>query len=94
VLQDLVSKGLSRVAIFVTDDFSGLRKLLPQFFLLSDHQLCFVHLNRNLKKEFGNNREQNKILERIKEIRQRKLIPNIRANLYRINQLMSIKVWH
>jgi len=53
VLQDLVSRGLSRVGIFVTDDFSGLRKLLPKFYPQSDHQLCLVHLIRNLRKEFG-----------------------------------------
>ena len=32
VLQDLASRGLSKVGIFVTGDLSGLRKLLPQFF--------------------------------------------------------------
>ncbi len=53
VLQDLISRGLSRVGIFVTDDFSGLRKLLPKFYPQSDHQLCLVHLIRNLRKEFG-----------------------------------------
>lgn len=34
VLQELISRGLSRVGIFVTNDFSR----------LSDHQLCLVHL--------------------------------------------------
>jgi len=67
VLQDLISRGLSRVGIFVTDDFSGLRKLLPQFFPLSDHQLCLVHLKRNLRREFGGMeyREMRKILKKI-----------------------------
>ena len=69
VLQDMVSRGLSRVGIFVTDDFSGLRKLLPQFFPLSDHQLCIVHLKRNLRREFGgrNYSKMSRILKRIKE---------------------------
>ena len=31
VLQEMISRGLSRVGIFVTDDFSGLRDLLPPF---------------------------------------------------------------
>ncbi len=67
VLQDLISRGLSRVGIFVTDNFSGLRKLLPQFFPLSDHQLCLVHLKRNLRREFGGMeyREMRKILKKI-----------------------------
>ncbi len=69
VLQDLVSRGLSKVGIFVTDDFSGLRKLLPKFFPLSDHQLCLVHFQRNLKREFGGkvHREMRMLLKRIKE---------------------------
>jgi len=49
VLQDLVSKGLSKVCIFVTDDFKGLRGILKKYFPLSDHHLCLVHLKRNLR---------------------------------------------
>ncbi len=36
VLQDLISRGLSKVAIFVTDHFNGLEKLIPKLFPLSD----------------------------------------------------------
>lgn len=49
VLQDLISRGLSKVAIFVTDHFNGLEKLIPKPFPLSDHQFYFVHFYRNLK---------------------------------------------
>lgn len=51
VLQDLISRGLSKVAIFVTDHFNGLEKLIPKLFPLSDHQFCFVHFYRNLKNQ-------------------------------------------
>ncbi len=49
VLQSLISRGLSKVAIFVTDHFIGLDKLISKLFPLSDHQFCFIHLYRNLK---------------------------------------------
>ena len=69
VLQDLVSRGLSKVCIFVTDDFKGLRRILKKFFPLSDHQLCLVHLKRNLKRLFGGEvyRESARLLRRIVE---------------------------
>ncbi len=68
VLQDIVSRGLSRVGIFVTDDFSGLRGILRQYFPLSDHQLCFVHLQRNLRREFGETYKEIKVeLKKIKD---------------------------
>jgi len=69
VLQDLVSRGLSKVCIFVTDDFKGLKGILKKFFPLSDHQLCLVHLKRNLRRLFGGEiyRESARILKRIVE---------------------------
>ena len=69
VLQDLISRGLSKVCLFVTDDFQGLRKILKKFYPLSDHQLCIVHLMRNLKKQFGREiyREAKRLLRKIME---------------------------
>lgn len=53
VLQDMMSRGLSRVLILVTDRFSGLDKLVQKLFPLSDHQYCLVHLYRNLKNKLN-----------------------------------------
>ena len=50
VLQGLISRGFRKVCIFVTDDFQGLRRILKKFYPLSDHQLCIIHLLRNLKR--------------------------------------------
>ena len=91
VLQDLVSRGLSKVGIFVTDDFSGLRSLLPKFFPLSDHQLCLVHFQRNLKREFGSKEygEMRKLLKRIKESQTREEAEGYWEEL--IDRVRSIK---
>jgi len=48
-LLDLKNRGVARVVLFVTDDFSGLIKLIQGLFPLSMHQLCIVHLIRNAK---------------------------------------------
>lgn len=49
VLQDMINRGIHRVLLFVTDDFSGLRGVIKGLFPFSEHQLCVTHLRRNLK---------------------------------------------
>ena len=50
ILQDMISRGLRKVGIFVTDDFNGVRELISKLFPLSDHQLCILHVKRNIKR--------------------------------------------
>ena len=52
VLQNLKNRGLTRVLMLITDDFSGLNKMINSLLPNSDHQLCLVHLSRNAKKNF------------------------------------------
>ncbi|MEM1782494.1 MAG: transposase, partial [Nanopusillaceae archaeon] len=51
VFQNLLSRGLSKVLIIVTDDFPGLSSLISKLLPLSDHQLCLLHFYRNLKRK-------------------------------------------
>jgi transposase-like protein len=53
VLIDLKNRGLVRVLLLVTDDFSGLAGLLKSLFPNSDHQLCTVHLLRNAQRQLS-----------------------------------------
>ena len=55
VITNLKNRGLCRVLMFITDDFSGLNKLLSQMLPNTDHQLCLVHLMRNLKGNLDKN---------------------------------------
>jgi transposase-like protein len=48
VLKELVARGVSRVMLFVTDDFGGLTEVIHKLFPAAEHQLCTVHLLRNL----------------------------------------------
>jgi len=53
VLIDLKNRGLIRVLLLVTDDFSGLAPLLKGLFPNSDHQLCTVHLLRHAQRHLS-----------------------------------------
>jgi len=53
VLLDLKNRGLIRVLLLVTDDFSGLAALVRGLFPQSDHQLCTVHLLRNAQRHLS-----------------------------------------
>ena len=48
----MISRGLKKVAVFVSDDFNGLTDVV-QFFPYSDHQLCWTHMKRNLRRKFN-----------------------------------------
>jgi transposase-like protein len=52
-LIDLKNRGLTRVLLLVTDDFSGLASLVKGLFPCTDHQLCTVHLLRNAQRHLS-----------------------------------------
>lgn len=49
VLRGLLERGLRGVLIVVQDDFSGLLPITQSLFLVTDVQLCVVHMQRNAK---------------------------------------------
>ena len=51
VFQDLVTRGLKKVLVFVTDDFPGVKELIHKLYPFADHQLCYIHLQRNLMRD-------------------------------------------
>jgi putative transposase len=53
VIMNLKNRGLTRVLMLITDDFSGLNKMASGLLPSCDHQLCLVHLMRNLKKNLS-----------------------------------------
>jgi len=48
VFQELISRGVSKVLMFVTDNFPGLSDVIKKLYPYTDHQLCCVHLCRNI----------------------------------------------
>ena len=49
LFENIVSRGVRRVLMVITDNFSGLEKLIKGFFPHCMRQLCIVHLIRNAK---------------------------------------------
>ena len=47
VFVELKNRGVTRILITITDDFSGLKNLFEGFWPHCDHQFCTVHLLRN-----------------------------------------------
>ena len=55
IFNDLVNRGLKRMLLIVSDDFSGLDDAINAIYPLSDHQLCYVHLQRNVRRNLSRN---------------------------------------
>ena len=53
VFNDLIDRGLKRVMLIVSDDFPGIPKAIETLFPYTDHQLCLVHLQRNVKNQMN-----------------------------------------
>lgn len=52
-LNQLIERGLKRPLIIVSDDFSGLKESIATLFPESLHQLCFIHMQRNVRRNMG-----------------------------------------
>ncbi len=55
VFIELKNRGLTRLLLLITDDFSGLKNLVSGFWSHTDHQLCTVHLLRNAYRQLAPN---------------------------------------
>jgi transposase-like protein len=68
VFEDLINRGLKRVLVVVSDDFPGIIETVKAVYPCADHQLCFVHFQRNIRKYMtkADASEFNKELDKIK----------------------------
>lgn len=55
VFNKLIDRGLKCPLFVVSDDFPGIDDAINTLFPKSLHQLCFVHLQRNIRKNMGKN---------------------------------------
>ncbi len=69
VLNDLLDRGLKKVVVVVSDDFPGLSEALESLYPHTDHQLCFVHLKRNIRRNMGR-RDSQEFLKNLQQIKQ------------------------
>jgi putative transposase len=52
-LNQLIERGVKRPLIVVSDDFSGLKESIASLFPNAFHQLCFIHMQRNVRRNMG-----------------------------------------
>jgi len=83
ILNQLIARGLKRPLYIVSDDFSGLKEAIATLFPQTLHQLCFVHLQRNINRNMGK-QDAARVNHTLKEIR---LSSQHDAAMLRFNQL-------
>lgn len=83
IFNDLITRGLKRPCIIVSDDFSGLAGAVKSLFPNTDHQLCLNHLQRNVRR----NMSKNDCSEFNKEISSLKLAPSKEFAVSRFTKL-------
>ncbi|QTA38891.1 IS256 family transposase [Thermosipho ferrireducens] len=83
VFDDLVSRGLKRVMVLVSDNFPGMNDAVKLAYPEADHQLCWVHLKRNVNKHM--NKEDAKQFK--KELKQIKVQPDYDTGLEQLKKL-------
>ncbi len=83
ILNDLINRGLKRVMLIVSDDFSGLTSAVKALFPHTDHQLCFIHMTRNIKRNMS--REDSRTF--YEELEQIKLIKDFDKAVLRFEEL-------
>ena len=52
-LNQLISRGIKAPLFILSDDFSGLKEAIATLFPQALHQLCFIHMQRNLHKNLA-----------------------------------------
>lgn len=67
VFRDLKHRGLEEVNLVVSDSLSGIEDAVAAEFSGADHQLCVVHLMRNMAKKVNHN-DRKRLMEEVKEI--------------------------
>ena len=85
VLNDLIDRGLQRLLLVVSDQFPGLTDAVCTLFPQTTHQLCFVHLQRNVRHNMGPKDAQifNRALSQIK------LESDFEAGMDRLQSLLA-----
>ncbi|WP_101494158.1 IS256 family transposase [Fervidobacterium thailandense] len=67
VLRDLFDRGLKEPCIIVSDDFPGLHDKLKMVYPKAHHQLCLVHLQRNIRKNLPK-QDASQLNEQVKQL--------------------------
>lgn len=53
IFNDLITRGLRRISLIISDDFRGLKEAIKELFPNTDHQLCLTHFKRNITRNMS-----------------------------------------
>lgn len=59
IFNDLIARGLHKIALIISDDFSGLKEAIKDLFPQTDHQLCLTHFKRNITRHMSQEDSKN-----------------------------------
>jgi len=68
IFNDLIQRGLKKVMMFISDDFSGISDAIHSVFPFSLTQKCMVHFMRNCRRNLPTN-VSNDFIQQVKNIR-------------------------
>ena len=85
VLNDLIDRGLKRLLMAVSDDFSGLKEAVKTLFPQAFHQLCFIHMQRNVRRNMG--KEDSQVFNQ--ELGQIRLVNDFQLGVQRFESLTA-----
>ena len=68
VFGDLIERGLKKIVMIISDNFPGMNDAIKTAFPITQHQLCYVHLERNVRRHLSKSDASifNKELQNIK----------------------------
>lgn len=69
IFLDLMNRGLKKLSLVISDDFAGIKEVVKSLFKEADHQLCYVHMQRNINRNL-NKEDSKKFNKKLKEIRE------------------------
>ena len=81
MLNDLKSRGLSQVLLFITDGLKGIRDVCLELFPHSKHQSCWTHLCRNVMKNIRS-KDKATVMKDLKEVYNAKSAEDAESALY------------
>lgn len=70
VFKELVERGLKKISIIISDNLPGIKEVIKAFYPKAYHQLCLVHLTRNIRKNMRKE-DANDLIDKLIQIKKR-----------------------
>jgi len=72
VFKELIERGLKKISIIISDNLAGIKEVVKAFYPKANHQLCLVHLARNIRKSMQRE-DAKELIEKLTQMRKKDL---------------------